>query len=88
MTAELGYIVLREVGIHKAGYAGFPYGVVADIPRKSCGFGCVHEEFSNRILSERTVAVPYLRLSFMFDRQEKWRVQVFHLFRTMSGEFL
>ena len=60
MTTELGYVILWEVSIHQAGYAGFPYGVVTDISRQSRRFGCVHQELSNRILTERTIAVPNL----------------------------
>ena len=58
MTSELGYIILWEISIRCIGYAGFSYGVVTDISRQSCSFGCIHEEFSDGILAERTVAVP------------------------------
>lgn len=46
--------------------------MVTAISRQSYGFGCVHEEFSDRILAERTVAVPDHGpwLSFMVDNQK------------------
>ncbi len=88
MAAQLGYVIARNICIHKARDASFANRMVANISWQTSSFSSIGKEFPNRIFTQSTFGVPYLRTrsSFLVDCEEERRLGDFCCFWTMTGK--